>query len=137
MKQILIVVLMMFCVGWLLVACHTTRTLESQMQHLENRQMMKVDSVTLQTADSVLVLVEKNDTMVRIIERTVNWRERVKVQRDTIRVYLSNDTIIKMETVQTQPSRSPPNWTLFLVSRIILIALLAIAVLIIKKHFKV
>ena len=137
MKQLLIVVLMMFCATWLLVACRTTSTVETRMQSVENQRMTKVDSMTLQTADSVLVLVEKNDSMVRIIERTVNWRERVKVQRDTVKVYLSNDTIIKMESVQTLPSRSPPNWKLFLVSRIVLIALLAIAVLIIKKHFKV
>ena len=131
---------MMFCAGWLLEACHTTRTVESQVQHVENQQMTKVDSVTLQTADSVLVLVEKNDTMVRIIERTVNWRERVKVQRDTVRIYLSNDTIIKSETVQAQPSRNSSNWKLFLISRMILIAILAIIVFItsiIKKHFKV
>lgn len=136
MKQILVVILTMFCAGWMLVACRTTSTVETRTQSVENQRMTKVDSVTLQTADSVLVFVQKDDSMVRIVERTVKWREKVKVQRDTVRVYLSNDTIIKMESVQTQPTRSPPNWKLFLVSRLFMIALLAIAVLTIKKHFK-
>ena len=136
MKQILNVVLMMFCAAWWLVACRTTNIEERRTQSVENQRMTKVDSVTLQTADSVLVMVEKDDSMVRIVERTVKWRERVKVQRDTVRVYLSNDTIIKKVSTRTQPTRSPPNWKLFLVSRLFMIALLAIAVLTIKKHFK-
>jgi hypothetical protein len=136
MKQILNVVLMMFCAVWWLVACRTTNTVERRTQSVENQQMTKVDSVTLQTADSVLVMVEKDDSMVRIVERTVKWRERVKVQRDTVRVYLSNDTIIKKVSTQRQPTRNPPNWKLFLAFRLFMIALLAIAVLTIKKHLK-
>lgn len=136
MKQILNVILMMFCAAWWLVACQTTNTIERRTQSVENQQMTKVDSVTLQTADSVLVLVEKDDSMVRIVERIVKWREKVKVQRDTVKVYLSSDTIITKESVKTQPSRSPPNWKLFLAFRLFMIALLAIAVLTIKKHFK-
>ena len=98
--------------------------------------MSKTDSVMLQTADSVLVLVEKSDSLVRIVERTVRWRERVRTLRDTVRVYLSNDTIIKMESVTEKATRSPPRWKLTLALRLGLIALVAIAVLTIKKHFK-
>ena len=125
MKQMMKTVLMTVGVLWLLAACRTTRTAERCTEHVENRSMTMVDSLTLQAADSVLVLVEKSDSMVRIVERTVKWRERVKVQRDTVRVYLSNDTIVKVESVTEKPSRSPPRWKL----RLVILGLVTIVIL--------
>lgn len=136
MKKYFEVVLMTVCVVWLLAACRTTSTVEKRTEHVENQRMSKTDSVMLQTADSVLVLVEKSDSLVRIVERTVRWRERVKTLRDTVRVYLSNDTIIKMESVTEKATRSPPRWKLTLALRLGMIALVAIGLLTIKKHFK-
>lgn len=136
MKQIVKVVLTMLWVTWMLAACRTTSTVERRTERVENQRMTKVDSVTLQTADSVLVLVEKSDSMLRVIERTVKWRERVKVLKDTVRVYLSNDTIIKMESVTEKTARSPPLWKLKLVLGLTAIVLMAIGVITIKKHFK-
>lgn len=136
MKQIVKVVLTMLCVAWLLAACRTTSTVEKRAERVENRSTAKVDSVTLQTADSVLVLVEKSDSLVRIVERTVKWRERVKVQRDTVKVYLSNDTIIKKESVTEKTTRSPPRWKLYLALGLLTTALVAVMLQTIKKHFK-
>lgn len=136
MKRIVKVVLTMLCVAWLLAACRTTNTVETRTEHVENLSTAKVDSVTLQTADSVLVLVEKNDSIVRIVERTVKWRERVKVQRDTVRVYLSNDTIIMKESVTENIIRSPPRWKLYLALGLLTTALVAVMLQTIKKHFK-
>ena len=136
MKQIVKVVLTMLCVAWVLTACRTTSTVEKRTERVENRRMTKVDSVTLQTADSVLMLVEKSDSMLRIIERTVKWRERVKVQKDTVKVYLSNDTIVKKESVTEKATRSPPLFKLKLVLGLTAIVLMAIGLLTIKKHFK-
>ena len=136
MKQIVKVVLMMLCVAWVLAACRTTSTVEKRTEHMENQRMTKVDSVTLQTADSVLVLVEKSDSMLRIIERTVKWREKVKVLKDTVRVYLSNDTIVKMESVTEKATRSPPRWNLYLAIVLLTTALVAVMLQTIKKLFK-
>ena len=136
MKQIVKVVLMMLCVAWVLAACRTTSTVEKRTEHMENQRMTKVDSVTLQTADSVLVLVEKSDSMLRIIERTVKWREKVKVLKDTVRVYLSNDTIVKMESVTEKATRSPPRWKLYLAIGLLTTALVAVMLQTIKKLFK-
>ena len=47
---------------------------------MKTQRMAKADSVALHTADSVLVLVERGDSLVRIIERTVHTREKVKVE---------------------------------------------------------
>jgi len=133
MKQMMKAVLMTVGVLWLVAACRTTRTVERRTEHVENRSMAKVDSVALQAADSVLVLVEKSDSMVRIVERTVKWRERVKVQRDTVRVYLSNDTVVKMESVTEKPSRSPPHWKL----RLAILGLATIAIIVVAVKSKI
>lgn len=136
MKQIVKVILTMLCVAWLLASCPTTNTVEKRTERVENQRKTKVDSVTLQTADSVLVLVEKSDSNVRIIERTVKWREKVKVQRDTVRVYLSNDTIIMKESVTEKATRSPPRWKLYLALGLLTTAFVAVILQTIKKHFK-
>lgn len=137
MKQIVKVILTMLCVAWLLASCRTTSTVEKRTERVENQSTAKVDSVTLQTADSVLVLVEKNDSMVRIIERMVKWRESVKVQRDTMKVYLSNDTIIMKKSVTEKTTRSPPRWKRTLaILGLLVIVLVAVKLLTILKHFK-
>ena len=136
MKQIVEVVLMMLCVAWLLMACRTTSTVERRTEHVKNQRTAKVDSVILQTADSVLVLMVKNDSIMHIVERTVKWRERVKVQRDTVKVYLSNDTIIMKESVTVKATRSPPRWKLYLAIVVLTTVLVIVMFQTIKFFFR-
>lgn len=137
MKQILKAVLTMMMALWLLSACRTTSTVERRTEHVEKQRMAKADSVALYTADSVLVLVERGDSLVRIIERTVHTREKVKVVRDTQFVYVQNDTIVKKVTVKEKTSRSPPRWNWYLALGLLTIAaLVAVKFLTILRHFK-
>ena len=137
MKQILNVVLTMVMALWLLSACRTTSTAERRTEHVEVQRMTKADSVALHTADSVLVLVERGDSLVRIIERTVHTREKVKVVRDTVVINTRNDTIVKVESIREKASRSPPRWNWFLALGLLTIAtLLAVKFLTLLKHFK-
>ena len=104
---------------------------------MEKQRMAKADSVALHTADSVLVLVERGDSLVRIIERTVHTREKVKVVRDTQFVYVQNDTIVKKVEVKEKTSRSPPRWKRTLaILGLLVIVLVAVKLLTILKHFK-
>ena len=137
MKQILKAVLTVMMALWLLSACRTTSTVERRTERVEKQRMAKADSVALHTADSVLVLVERGDSLVRIIERTVHTREKIKVVRDTVVVYVQNDTIVKKVTVKEKSSRSPPRWKRTLaILGLIMIVLVAIKLLTILKHFK-
>lgn len=137
MKQILNVVLTMMAALWLLSACRTTSTAERRTEHAERQRMAKADSVALHTADSVLVLVERGDSLVRIIERTVHTREKVKVVRDTVVINTRTDTIVKVEPVGEEASRSPPRWNWLLALGLLTIAtLLAVKFLTFLKHFK-
>ena len=136
MKKMMNLLLTMVCGVCLLTACRTTSTVERRTTHVETQKMSRTDSATLHTADSVLVLVEKNDSMVRIIEKKVHTRERVKVVRDTVVIHARNDTIVKVESVREQVSRSPPYWSLFLVLGLLtVVTLVAVKYLTIKKHF--
>lgn len=137
MKQILNVVLTMMAAFGLLSACRTTSTTERRTEHAEMQRMAKADSVALHTADSVLVMVERGDSLVRIIERTVHTREKVKVVRDTVVINARTDTIVKVESVREKASRSPPRWNWLLALVLLTIAaLLAVKFLTILKHFK-
>lgn len=137
MKQILKAVLTVMMALWLLSACRTTSTVERRTERVEKQRMAKADSVALHTADSVQVLVERGDSLVRIIERTVHTREKIKVVRDTVVVYVQNDTIVKKVTVKEKSSRSPPRWKRTLaILGLIMIVLVAIKLLTILKHFK-
>ena len=103
---------------------------------MERQRMVKADSVALHTADSVLVLVERGDSLVRIIERTVHTREKVKVVRDTVVIHARNDTIVKVESVREKASRSPPRWHWLLALGLLTIAaLVAVKFLTLLKHF--
>ena len=137
MKQILKAVLTMMMALWLLSACRTTSTVERRTERVEKQRMAKADSVALHTADSVLVLVERGDSLVRIIERTVHTREKVKVVRDTVVVYVQNDTIVKKVAVKEKATRSPPRWKRTLaILGLLVIVLVAVKLLTILKHFK-
>ena len=136
MKKMMNLLLTMVCGVCLLTACRTTSTVERRTKHVETQKMSRTDSATLHTADSVMVLVEKNDSMVRIIEKKVHTRERVKVVRDTVVIHARNDTIVKVESVREQVSRSPPYWMLYLVLGLLtVVTLVAVKYLTIKKHF--
>lgn len=137
MKQKLNVVLTMMMALWLLSACQTTSNVERRTERVEKQRAAIADSVALHTADSVLVLVERGDSLVRIIERTVHTREKVKVVRDTVVVYVQNDTIVKKVTVMEKTTRSPPRWKLYLALGLLTIAaLVAVKFLTILKKFK-
>lgn len=104
---------------------------------MEKQRMAKADSVALHTADSVLVLVERGDSLVRIIERTVHTREKIKVVRDTVVIQARNDTIVKVESIREKTSRSPPHWKLYLALGMATIAaIVAVKFLTILKHLK-
>ena len=122
---------------WLLSACRTTNTMERRTERVEKQRMAKADSVALHTADSVLVLVERGDSLVRIIERMVHTREKIKVVRDTVVIQARNDTIVKVESIREKTSRSPPRWKLYLALGMATIAaIVAVKFLTILKQLK-
>ena len=139
MKQILKAVLTMMCVVLMTTACRTSShsTVESRTQSVERQREAKADTVSEHTADSVLVYVERSDSIVRIIERKVHTREKVKVVRDTVVVYVQNDSIVKKEAVKEKTSRSPPRWKWTLaILGLIMIVIVAVKLLTFLKHFK-
>jgi len=137
MKQILNVVLTMMAALGLITACRTTSTTERRTERVETQRMAKADSVALHTADSVLVLVERGDSLVRIIERTVHTQEKVKVVRDTVVINARTDTVVRMASVREKASRSPPRWHWFLASVLLTVAaLVAAKFLTFLKHLK-
>ena len=139
MKQILKVFLTMMCVVLMITACRTSShcTVERRTQSVERQREAKADTVSEHTADSVLVYVERGDSIVRIIERKVRTREKVKVVRDTVVVYVQNDSIVMKEVVKEKTSRSPPRWKRTLaILGLLVIVLVAVKLLTILKHFK-
>lgn len=138
MKQILKAILTMVCMAWMAVGCKTTNhsTVERQTHDMEHRREAKADTVNEHTTDSVLVFVERGDSIVRIIERKVHTQEKIKVVRDTVVIHARNDTIVKVESVREKTSRSPPRWKLYLALGLLTIAaLVAIKFITILKHF--
>lgn len=127
-KKNLKLILPMACMAW--TACRTTShsNAESRMQSVERRREATADSVSEHTADSVFVLVERGDSIVRIIERKVHTRERVKVVRDTVVVYARNDTLVRVEAVRVETARSPPRRRLYLALGVLTIAFVAVIV---------
>ena len=139
MKQILKAVLTMMCVVLMTTACRTSShsTVERRTQSVERQREAKADTVSEHTADSVLVYVERGDSIVRIIERKVHTREKVKVVRDTVVVYVQNDSIVKKEVMKGKTSRSPPRWKRTLaILGLLVIVLVTVKCLTILKHFK-
>ena len=139
MKQILKAVLTMMCVVLMTTACRTSShsTVARRTQSVERQKEAKADTVSEHTADSVLVYVERGDSIVRIIERKVHTREKVKVVRDTVVVYVQNDSIVKKEAVKEKTSRSPPRWKWTLaILGLIMIVIVAVKLLTFLKHFK-
>ena len=116
MKKILKAILTMVCMAWIATACKTSHsTVERNTQNVERQWEAKADTLSEHTADSVLVYVERGDSIVHIIERKVHTRDRLKVVRDTVVVYVQNDSIVKEEVVWEKTSRSPPHWKIHLV----------------------
>lgn len=139
MKQILKAALTMMCAVLITTACRTSShsTVESRTQSVERQREAKADTMSEHTADSVLVYVERGDSIVRIIERKVHTREKLKVVRDTVVVYVQNDSIVKKEVVKEKTSRSPPRWKRILaILGLLVIVLVAVKLLTILKHFK-
>ena len=139
MKQILKAVLTMMCMVLMTTACRTSShsTVERRTQSVERQREAKADTMSEHTADSVLVYVERGDSIVRIIERKVHTREKLKVVRDTVVVYVQNDSIVTKEVVKEKTSRSPPRWKRILaILGLLVIVLVAVKLLTILKHFK-
>lgn len=139
MKKMMKLNLAMVGAMWLLVACRSTShsTVEQQTRNVERQWVAKADSLTEHVADSVLVFVEKADSnIVRIVERKVRTREKIKVIRDTVVVYVRNDTISKMEAVKEKAKRSPPHWDFLPALCLLTVALMAIMCLTFIKKLK-
>ena len=138
MKQILQSFLALIWLTLVFTACSTSNhsIVETKLHNVERQNEARADSVSEHSADTVFVVVEKDDSIIRITERKIHWREKLKVQRDTVRVYIQNDTINKMLSVMKQTQRSPPRCKQSLALLLTMIALVAIAVLTIKKSFK-
>ena len=139
MKQNLKTILTTTCVMLLFTTCRTLRysNVERQTQNVGLQWEAKADTMSEHTADSVLVYVDRSDSILRILERKVHMREKLKVVRDTVVVYIRNDTIINKDVVKEQTSRSPPRWQRTLVILGLLsIALVAVKLLTILKLFK-
>lgn len=139
MKQQLKAFLTMWGMMMVFMACRTSNysNVERQTASVELQWEAKADSMSEHTADSVLVYVERSDSIVRIIERKVHTREKVKVVRDTVVVYVQNDSIVKKEAVKEKTSRSPPRWKWTLaILGLIMIVIVAVKLLTFLKHFK-
>lgn len=136
MKLNLKLILTMACMAWTATACRTTShsNVEQRTESVERQREAKADSVSEHTADSVFVWVERGDSIVRIIERKVHTRERVKVVRDTVVIYARNDTLVKVEAVRTKTARSPPHRKLYLALGLLTIALAAVIAKNIKTY---
>lgn len=128
-KELWKILLTVIGAAWLLVACRTTKAVEKRVEHVESRRSATADSVELHTADTVMVFVERGDSIVRIIERRISTREKLKVVRDTVVIHARNDSIVKVEKVREQVSRSPPRWKL----RLAILGLATIAILLAVK----
>ena len=135
MKRILKAILTMVCMAWIAIACKTTShcAVERKTQNVERQWEAKADTVSEHTADSVLVYVERGDSLVRIVERTVHTREKVKVVRDTVVIYARNDSIVKEDVVKEKAPRGPPRWKLYLV----ILGLVSIVILCVAVKSKI
>lgn len=100
------------CVMVLLAACRTPQ-LQSSMEvttgRVERLLENKTDSVSLHTADTVFVLVERDDSTTRITVEQIHYRERIKVVRDTVVADIRTDSIRNDVAVVEQSDRSPPS----------------------------
>ncbi|MBP5374754.1 MAG: hypothetical protein J6Y38_00280 [Bacteroidaceae bacterium] len=87
----------------LIVACKTVQ-LASNKYEGRVSSTEKADSLTVQ--DSVLILVYDRKDTVKIIERKIKLRERVKVQHDTLTI-IRTDTLVKIvEPTIRSPAKS-------------------------------
>lgn len=109
-KQVLY--FLMGCVLLLCPACRSTTKLqsgvESRVEREETFVEAKVDSLIERVTDSVFVFVAKNDSMTHTLKETVRWKEKVKVVKDTVVVYVRTDTLNNAVEVVEKTNRSPP-----------------------------
>lgn len=136
MKQIQTFLLTMMCMAGITMSCRSLshNTMKLRTYDTERQRKTTADSTGVHTADSVLVWVERGDSVVRIIEKEVHVREKVKVVKDTVFVFSKTDSIVKTESAQNETSHSPPHWKLYLALTLLTIALAAIILQTIKKH---
>lgn len=137
MKQTITGGMTIVCATWLVTACRTVRLNTESLSHSRSEERLfetKADSLFCHTADSVFVLVEKNDSATHIVKKTIHWRERVKVQKDTVVVYVRTDTLSRETSVTEKSTRSPPAWKRHLIASTILAAIAAAILFTIKKH---
>lgn len=83
------------------VACKTTQQMSKAY---EGKTIAKERTDTVIERDSVLIFVSQKTDTVKIVQREVKERERVKVQRDTVTV-VKTDTVRVTETKIRSPAK--------------------------------
>ena len=78
------------------VACQTTRQMSKAY---EEKTIAKERADTVIERDSVLIFVSQKTDTVKVVQREVRERERVKVQHDTV-------TVVKTDTVRLTTHRN-------------------------------
>lgn len=87
----------------LIVACKTTQQISSKY---EERAITKERVDTIIERDTLMLFVHEKKDTVRIVQREVKWKERVKVQHDTL-IIMRTDTIIKTVEPMIRSPASP------------------------------
>ncbi len=114
----------------LIVACKTVQ-LASNKYEGRVSSTERADSLIAQ--DSVLILVYDRKDTVKIIERKIKLRERVKMQHDTLTI-IRTDTLVKI----VEPTiRSPAKILSTLKTRLYIILTTIVTIIIIIIIFKI
>lgn len=114
----------------LIVACKTVQ-LASNKYEGRASSTERADSLIAQ--DSVLILIYDRKDTVKIIERKIKLRERVKMQHDTLTI-IRTDTLVKI----VEPTiRSPANILSTLKTRLHIILTTIVTIIIIIIIFKI
>lgn len=90
-----------FCL--LMVACKTAQLTSKKY---EGRTTTTERADTIIERDTLMLIVHEKDDTVRIVQREVRWKERVKVEHDTLTV-VKTDTIVKTIEPMIRSPASP------------------------------
>lgn len=114
------------CTKTIYVPVENTRTATDTLRLVAQR------ADTLRLSDTLLIY-RSGDTLLR---ESIHWRERVRVQTDTV-VHLRGDTISRKELVVQEPAQSAARKSSItnLLWRLALLALLLVALLFFLKNF--
>lgn len=90
-----------FCL--LMVACKTAQLTSKKY---EGRATTTERADTIIERDTLMLIVHEKDDTVRIVQREVRWKERVKMEHDTLTV-VKTDTIVKTIEPMIRSPASP------------------------------